>query len=316
MSTLSINIIDPLWAPDGYLIASKILIQLLKSTPIQRLKHISQNGAANYFSEGNKKVSKITRYDHSVGCMILTLIVALLHDVMHTAFSHTIDFLTNDPSQSFHEIHKKTILENFSKDFENILGTKWRKYFDESNYPFVKKNKPFAIDIADYTARDGLYNDLCTTQEISKFKHLLAKNVMGHLSCTTFEASIWWNTLSKKVNDTLYNSPWSIAINFNFAFAIKSLIDSKQITLEYLSSTDIYAEKNVFALIQNLISKQMEGKLWFLLQPLTYDINKYIFQRSIKMRYRYVSPPIGLEYKHETEVNSSFDMDLVYLLYN
>jgi HD superfamily phosphohydrolase len=77
-----------------------VLIELLHTKPVQRLKKVHQAGAAYLVNnEWNT-----TRYEHSIGTMLLVKklggtveeqIASLLHDISHTAFSHVVDFVFN-----------------------------------------------------------------------------------------------------------------------------------------------------------------------------------------------------------------------------
>ncbi|HUB93002.1 MAG TPA: HD domain-containing protein [Verrucomicrobiae bacterium] len=75
---------------------SNVLLDLINSQPVQRLKGIAQFGIPDEFYHKQN----YSRYEHSVGVMILLQrlgaseeeqIAGLLHDVSHTAFSHVID---------------------------------------------------------------------------------------------------------------------------------------------------------------------------------------------------------------------------------
>ena len=95
-----------------------VLQDLVFSKPVQRLKGIHQGGASYLVN----KEWNVTRYEHSVGVMLLvrklggTLqeqIAGLLHDVSHTAFSHVIDFVLKNESEDFHEeIFEETIMDS------------------------------------------------------------------------------------------------------------------------------------------------------------------------------------------------------------
>lgn len=82
----------------NYTIHEPILIELLDSQAIQRLKKVHQFGISHYV----QKTSSYTRYDHSVGVFVLLRryhqslseqIAGLLHDASHTVFSHVADYL-------------------------------------------------------------------------------------------------------------------------------------------------------------------------------------------------------------------------------
>jgi len=89
-------------------IDNPVLIELMHSAPLQRLKRINQAGVAQYVLPRKN----ITRYEHCVGVMILLKrlgasleeqIAGLLHDVPHTAFSHVIDFVFASERHDYHE---------------------------------------------------------------------------------------------------------------------------------------------------------------------------------------------------------------------
>ena len=96
----------------------KVLEELILSKPVQRLKGIHQGGASYLVNEK----WNVTRFDHSIGTMLLIKILGgsleeqiagLLHDVSHTAFSHVIDFVFENKEEDYHEkIYSSVIKES------------------------------------------------------------------------------------------------------------------------------------------------------------------------------------------------------------
>jgi HD superfamily phosphohydrolase len=86
-----------------------LLLDLIQSDPVQRLKGVYMGGVTSLLGVGTTS----TRYEHSVGAMLLVRLLgasveeqaaALLHDVSHTALSHVIDYVFDTPSrQAFHD---------------------------------------------------------------------------------------------------------------------------------------------------------------------------------------------------------------------
>ena len=94
-----------------------VLEELINTKEFQRLKNIHQGGAS-YLVNPNWNV---TRYEHSVGTMLLIKkmngtieeqIAGLLHDISHTAFSHVVDFALNKSNEDYHEEIYEKIIEN------------------------------------------------------------------------------------------------------------------------------------------------------------------------------------------------------------
>jgi len=118
-----------------FTLGEPVLIDLLQSPAIQRLKKISQYGIPHEFYG----LPGFTRYDHSVGVMLLLhklgasvkeQIAGLLHDASHTAFSHLVDWVIGDrvtedfqdKNHSFmlERYNVPTILEKYGFDFQQI----------------------------------------------------------------------------------------------------------------------------------------------------------------------------------------------------
>ena len=142
-------------------IQEPVLIDLIDSYPLQRLKGINQAGASQYAIKGKD----VTRYEHSLGVMILLKklnasleeqIAGLLHDTPHTAFSHVIDFVFKSKNHDFHEKFHEEIITN--SEIPTILkeyGFDTERFFNESNFPLLEKPLPdLCADRIDYTLRD------------------------------------------------------------------------------------------------------------------------------------------------------------------
>ena len=114
-------------------IAESVLIEIINSKTLQRLKGISQMGMPDeyYHKKG------FSRYEHCVGVMLLLRklgaslpeqIAGLLHDVSHTAFSHLIDWVIGDPTK------------------ENYQDDNFKNFIDKSDIPKILNKYGFDVD--------------------------------------------------------------------------------------------------------------------------------------------------------------------------
>ena len=186
-------IVDPIY---GSFELEPVLDGLLKSAPVQRLRSVHQGGASYLVNpEWN-----VTRYEHSVGVMLLVRqmggsieeqIAALLHDVSHTAFSHVSDFALGNKEQDYHEqifqrvIEKSeipTILQNYGYSLRQIFG-------DFSKWTILEQPSPdLCADRIDYTLRDQYHYFDLKKEEIQTLLESLTVH-KGLLCFRTAEAA-------------------------------------------------------------------------------------------------------------------------------
>ena len=144
-------------------ITSPVLIELIRSRLMQRLKKIAQHGLPNeyyHFKGGN-------RFEHCIGVMLLLKqlkateeeqVAGLLHDVSHTAFSHVIDWVVGTgKTEDYQDEHHSEIIN--SPEISQILKkykinvkriANYHKYF-----PLLEKDIPdLCADRIDYSLRE------------------------------------------------------------------------------------------------------------------------------------------------------------------
>ena len=175
-----------------FVITEPILIELLASKAMQRLKKVHQLGISRYV----QKTTPYSRYDHSVGVFVLLRrfnqslaeqIAGLLHDVSHTVFSHVADYLftSKEMENSYQDGIHKWFLEK--TDIMPIIA-KYGYCLDD----FMHKNGKFVAleqdlpnlcaDRIEYTLYEyaidiGLENTLAVHTQIEYLlKHLHFEN--------------------------------------------------------------------------------------------------------------------------------------------
>src|SRR3989344_5134266 len=157
-------------------INESVLIDLINSPSMQRLKKISQFGMPDeyYFMKG------YSRYDHCVGVMLLLRklgadlkeqIAGLLHDVSHTAFSHVIDWVIGDPLK---ENYQDEVFAQFIENSEipNILDKynfNYKEICKLDNFSLLENELPnICADRVDYSLRE-----IIDFETLSNFKTIL-----------------------------------------------------------------------------------------------------------------------------------------------
>lgn len=164
-------------------IQEDILIELIHSVPIQRLKGVHQGGAS-YLVNPNWNV---TRYEHSIGVMLLIRqlggsveeqAAGLLHDVSHTAFSHVIDFVLDYKNQDYHEeIFEQVISRSSIPDIFKKYGYEAKLILDETKWKILEQPLPdLCADRIDYTLRDMYHQGMMPQGEMEQFLKALRFN--------------------------------------------------------------------------------------------------------------------------------------------
>ena len=144
------------------IITSDVIVELLHSAPMQRLKGICQYGVpdAYYHHKG------YSRYEHSVGVMLLLKrlgateeeqIAGLLHDVSHTAFSHVVDWVIGEGGAEGYQDEQH---EQYARASEipRILkrhGYSIDRVIDYHHFGLLERDAPdLCADRVDYSLRE------------------------------------------------------------------------------------------------------------------------------------------------------------------
>jgi len=185
-----------------------VLVDLLHAQAVQRLHGVLQHGITGLIG----LTQPITRYEHSVGAMLLVRqlggslheqIAALLHDVSHTAFSHVIDYVLNDhDGQSYHEEMKETVVA--ATDLPGILARHtydWTDLMDETAFPLLEQPSPrLCADRIDYFLRDCIGLGLASQAEVDRaVADLVVGN--GRIALKTPDVARWFGLTFMQADD-------------------------------------------------------------------------------------------------------------------
>ncbi|MBJ8104128.1 MULTISPECIES: HD domain-containing protein [Bacillus cereus group] len=273
----------------------KVLEELILSKSVQRLKGIHQNGASYLINEK----WNVTRFDHSVGVMLLIKklggsveeqIAGLLHDVSHTAFSHVIDYVFDNKNESYHEEIFSSVVKNseipailskYGYNYEDIL-------LDDSKWTLLERSAPeLCADRVDYTLRDMYTYGYISLEEAQNFLDDLIE-VNGRMVLQNIEIAEWFTkTYYKEVID-FFMKPLNIYGNDMLAKTLKLALHKKVIHAddflledhELISKLQLCNDPEVHVLLRK-IHPSIEVKE---------DRNEYDLHQKNKVRL--IDPPL------------------------
>jgi len=188
-----------------------VILDIINSKDFQRLKGISLAG----FYPAYPNLSEInnSRYYHSIGVFLLLRkfnttieeqITGLIHDVSHTAFSHTIDYIMGSLKDQKVQNTQDNSHENFIKNSEinNIL----KKYnfnvdyiLNDENFTLKENNIPnICADRIDYSLRQAYvcYNKISKEQKDFIINSLVNYNgsfIMRNSESAKLFANVFWD---------------------------------------------------------------------------------------------------------------------------
>ncbi|MFP3375900.1 HD domain-containing protein [Bacillus sp. SIMBA_069] len=279
----------------------QVLEELILSKSVQRLKGIHQAGASYLMNEK----WNVTRFDHSVGVMLLIKklggsveeqMAGLLHDVSHTAFSHVIDYVFDNRNESYHEEIFSSVVKNseipailakYGYNYEDIL-------LDDSKWKLLERPAPeLCADRVDYTLRDMYTYGYISLEEAQDFLDDLIP-VDGKMVLQNIEMAEWFTeTYYKEVID-FFMKPMNIYGNDMLAKTLKLALHKKVIHAddflleddELISKLQLCNDPEVEALLRK-VHPNVKVKE---------DRNEYDLHQKNKVRL--IDPPL----LHEGEV--------------
>ncbi|HHK5597717.1 TPA: HD domain-containing protein [Bacillus tropicus] len=281
-----------------------VVEELIVSKSVQRLKGIHQNGASYLINEN----WNVTRFDHSVGVMLLIKklggsveeqIAGLLHDVSHTAFSHVIDYVFDNSNESYHEEIFSSVVKN--SDIPAILAKYGYNYedilLDDSKWTLLERSAPeLCADRVDYTLRDMYTYGYIPLEEAHSFlEDIIAVN--GKMVLQNIEIAEWFTeTYYKEVID-FFMKPMNIYGNDMLAKTLKLAIHKK-----IIQADDFLLEDDELILkLQQCSDPEVHALVSKVHPNVKVKEDRNDFDLYQKSKVRLIDPPLF----HEGEVVSS-----------
>lgn len=273
-------------------INEEILIELLNSAPVQRLKNIAQYGVPDeYYMFKN-----YSRYEHSVGVMLLVRrlgasveeqIAGLLHDVSHTAFSHVVDWVLGSGEREDHQdkIHNEVFVKSSLPGIIEKYGFDWKKISDYKNFALVEQPTPrLCADRIDYALREfkdwaapGIVNECVDSFVVRGSRIVFSSKPVARKFADAFMKCQMehWGGAQAALRYTLLSSALKIAIEKNIVKMTDFLKDDRFIMEKVRRSDD--------AGINEYLSMLASKKLSIVESPKN---PQYI----LKKKFRFVDP--------------------------
>ncbi|MCL5433036.1 MAG: HD domain-containing protein [Patescibacteria group bacterium] len=157
---MSIKINDQIYG--NFVVDSRVLIELIKSEPLQRLKKINQMGMPSKYYH----LKSYSRFDHSIGVLLLLKklnaseeeqVAGLLHDISHTAFSHVVDWVVGDghKEEFQNDQHERFLIKSEVSKILKKYGYDPKQVSDHKRYKLLEQEIPNpCADRIDYALRE------------------------------------------------------------------------------------------------------------------------------------------------------------------
>ncbi len=254
---------DKVWGE--FEVTEPVLVDLLGSEPVQRLKSIHQAGASYYIYP---EMRPVTRFEHSVGVMrLLQLLGAsveeqvagLLHDVPHTAFSHTVDALFPSDEHNFHErFQQEIILKSEIPAILQAHGVPLYAALEPHRFGLLERPLPdLCADRIDYALRDTVTLGGATVSEALHFvRHLVPAG--GTLAVDDVDVALWFARIFVLANSELYTSVNDAGGYWALAGALRRAIEIGAFDVALLFTTDDQAMEALLASSDEIVRAYLQ----------------------------------------------------------
>jgi len=295
-----VNIIEP------------VILDLIKSPALQRLKKIDQGGYYEVYFPGTKN----DRFEHSMGVYLLLKkfgvpleeqISGLIHDVSHSAFSHCIDYVLDEGSEE-EQSHQDNIFEEYVKNSEipKIL----KKYkidleyiLNEKNFPLKERELPdLCADRLDYSLRQAVIFNVSSREAVRIILNSLITDKENWIF-KNYENAQKYADLFLTMNRIHYSGIETAVMFRTVGDYLKYALEKSYINKEGLYSTD----EEVLSKIATHLKK--DKKLRYLHRRLNnktgYRDSPSDFEANVFCKSRIVDPLC----KHENKIQRISEID-------
>lgn len=290
-------------------IKEKVLIDLINSKALQRLKGISQLGMPQEYYHKQT----YSRYEHSVGVFLLLRVLkaslkeqiaGLIHDVSHTAFSHVVDWVVGSyETESYQDEIFLEILNN--TDIPEILkehNIEIDEVKDLEKFTLLEREIPsLCADRIDYSLREmAVLNSRDFIEEI--LKNFVVKGNQICIKDKEVAEKFAKNFLE------LQKEHWAGA-EAKVRYYILSEILREAINKEYIKLEDLSMTDNE---VLEILYKTKDKNIISLLNKLKRPLKIKHSEKNgieIKKKFRYIDPEVLVDnnIKKLSEISESYN---------
>ena len=281
-------------------ITEPVILDLIKTPEIQRLKNIEQGGYSPLYHNVRKLPSSRIihiRFEHSLGAFILLRkfnvsteeqIAGLIHDISHGIFSHSIDYVFGKGKTQDHgdKIFNKFFKQSKIPKILKSHGFQPLRFLNKKNFPILEKDLPdLCADRIDY-----ILMLMVTFKEADKkTAHLFFKNLQIINNKWVFKNYFFakkFAQIFRRINKVYLSDLKSVAMHHTIANLLKYAIDEKYITKKDIFTTDI----QVISKIKRYLKKDQKlkelyirfsGKMKYKNDPQDYDYLAFCKSRVV-----------------------------------
>lgn len=248
-------------------LADPILIALIESKALQRLKKIAQYGLPDRWYHKNG----FSRFEHTMGVTILLdklgaseeeKIAGLLHDVSHTAFSHVVDWVVgNNKREDFQDKAFPQFLASNDELIRILEEYDYnpKEFYDLSKFQLLERELPdLCADRVDYTLREMVYDGERKEAEIC-CKSLVKFD--GRLHLGSIEAARTFGVNYLKLQKEHWSGEQATNRYFVLSNILNEAIEKKYIRFEDLFFDDDYVISKLEGADDSSIRAKMDSLL-------------------------------------------------------
>lgn len=285
-------------------IETPVILDLMASAPIQRLKKLNQFGIPDEFYH----YKNFSRYDHSIGVMSLLKnlgaseeeqVAGLLHDVSHPAFSHVYDWVVGSSNleNSQDEGHNSFIRNSDIADVLTAYGYSVDRITDYHHFGLLERESPdLCADRVDYSLREF-------GPEVAQDVYKGLAVAEGQIACTNLKTASTFGREFLNLQMNHWGGYDAVARYHIFSSALKRALEIGAIQKEDFLINDDYVVSELLASNDGEILKRLD----YLRQKPLPVVSKGLV---VIKKFRYIDPPFLNQGKltRLTEVDHQYKM--------